>query len=148
MRELFLTFFYLGNLPKAPGTFGSIGGLLSGLGILNIMPPSTLFSLAVALSVVAVVEIDKYERITKTHDSSKIVIDEVAGMWFAMSLVPNDIWIMILVFVLFRAYDIFKPSFIGRVDRDVKGGLGVMLDDVLAGFMAGFTALLILNILK
>jgi phosphatidylglycerophosphatase A len=148
MRELFLTFFYLGNLPKAPGTFGSIGGLLSGLGILNIMPPSTLFSLAVALSVVAVVEIDKYEKITKTHDSSKIVIDEVAGMWFAMSLVPNDIWIMILVFVLFRAYDIFKPSFIGRVDRDVKGGLGVMLDDVLAGFMAGFTALLILNILK
>ena len=146
MRKLFLTFFYLGLIPKAPGTFGTIGGLFSGIVILNFFPVNTLATLLVAVSIVAIFETDKYEKETNSHDPKEIVIDEVVGMWLVMCAIPFDTISLTLGFVLFRAYDILKPSFIGRADRNLKGGLGVVIDDLLAGFMAAMTTLLILNL--
>ena len=136
MRKLFLTFFYTGLLPKAPGTWGTIAGAIAALPILYYFPPTTLFLATVLLSLIAVNEINKEEAQSGLHDASEIVIDEVAGIWLALSM-SGATWLQIVFSVLyFRLFDIWKPSVIGRIDRGVKGGLGVMGDDLLAGVFA------------
>ena len=136
MRKLFLTFFYTGLLPKAPGTWGTIAGAIAALPILYYFPPTTLFLATVLLSLVAVNEINKEEAQSGLHDASEIVIDEVAGIWLALSM-SGATWLQIVFSVLyFRLFDIWKPSVIGRIDREVEGGLGVMGDDLLAGVFA------------
>ena len=70
-------------------------------------------------------------------DAGQIVADEVVGMWLALALLPAIWWLAALAFMLFRWLDIAKPGPIGWLDREVKGGLGVMLDDVAAGAVAG-----------
>jgi len=137
MRKLFLTFFYSGLSPMAPGTMGSILAGLIGFLILQFVGINTLFLLTILITIVGIKEIDKYEQISKTHDDKSIVIDEVIGLWLAFALSSATITQMILSFVYFRLFDIWKPSLIGKIDRDVKGGLGVIGDDVLAGVLAG-----------
>lgn len=144
MRKCFLTGCYTGLLPKAPGTWGSIFGAVLAVLILKFFPQSTLFLLSILITIIAIKEINIYENETKTHDDKKIVIDEVAGIWIAISILPNTslIWI-ILSFVLFRIFDIIKPSYIGKIDKNLKGGIGVMADDLLAGILAGLSTGLI-----
>ena len=143
MRELFLTFFYSGLLPKAPGTYGTIAGAIVGVGILTIAPVSTLLLLTILLTIIAIKEIDKEERESGIHDASKIVIDEVAGIWLAFTL-SSETWLQIILSILFfRLYDIWKPSIIGKIDRDIDGGLGVMGDDIIAGIFAGLSSSII-----
>ncbi len=154
MRKLFLTFFYSGLLPKAPGTYGTFAGAIVGVGILSFAPVSTLLLLTVLLTLVAIRQIDKEEKESGIHDASSIVIDEVAGIWLAFTL-SSGTWIQIILSIaFFRLFDIWKPSIIGRIDREVKGGLGVMGDDIIAGIFAGLSsaivygALLKLNLLS
>jgi len=138
MRKCFLTGCYTGLLPKAPGTWGSLFGAILAFFLLKILPQSTLFLLSILITIVAIKEINIYEKETKTHDDKKIVIDEIAGIWLAISLLPKTtlIWI-VLTFFFFRIFDIYKPSYIGKIDKNIKGGLGVMGDDLLAGVVAG-----------
>lgn len=144
-QKLFLTFFYSGLAPKAPGTFGTLAGLVVGVLFLLVLPKSTLFTATVALVVVAVLEINKYEKKSQSHDDKQIVIDEVAGIWLTLTMIPFDAVSIALGFLFFRLYDILKPSVIGRVDQKMRGGMGVMLDDILAGFFAGITVLVLIN---
>ena len=72
-------------------------------------------------------------------DAGEMVADEVVGMWIALFALPNAIWTLVLGFVLFRYLDIKKPLLIGYIDRNVEGGLGVMLDDVVAGVFTYMT---------
>ncbi|MBP7742416.1 MAG: phosphatidylglycerophosphatase A [Aliarcobacter sp.] len=141
LRKFFLTVGFSGLSPKAPGTVGSFVSLILGLLLLEFLHVSTLFLLSLLVTVIAVKQIDIYEKEVGTHDSSEIVIDELAGMWIALSICginnSNMIIMAILAFVFFRIFDIWKPSIIGKIDRDVKGGLGVMGDDVVAGIAAG-----------
>ena len=137
MREFFLYGLNSGLLPKAPGTWGSLVGAIIGYFILLILPQSTLFLLAIFISVIAVKEIDIYENKTGIHDDKRIVIDEIAGIWIAMSLAGGNIIATIFSFIYFRILDIKKPSIIGKIDKNVKGGWGVMGDDLLAGVFAG-----------
>lgn len=137
MRRFFLTFFYSGLSPVAPGTAGSILAGIVGFFILQYVGIETLFLLTILITIIGIKEIDKYEQISKTHDDKSIVIDEVIGLWLAFALSSGTLTQMILSFVYFRLFDIWKPSFIGKIDRDVKGGLGVIGDDVLAGILAG-----------
>jgi phosphatidylglycerophosphatase A len=141
MQKLFLTFFYTGLSPKAPGTIGTIAGAFVAYFIVKYIPLETFFLLTIALSFAGIKIINIYEAKTKTHDSSQIVIDEVAGIWLAMCVSLSTSFFQILLCVIFfRIFDITKPSFIGRIDRNVKGGLGVMGDDLLAGAIAGIFA--------
>jgi phosphatidylglycerophosphatase A len=114
--------------------------------------------LTFVITIIAIFEINKYEIATNSHDNSEIVIDEVSGMWIAM-LLTNSVLIStnsftivivgyILSFVFFRLFDIYKPSTIGWIDREVKGGLGVMGDDVLAGIASGLLTGLIIVMLQ
>jgi len=140
MRKFFLTLGYSGLSPKAPGTVGTIVSLVIAIFLLKYISITTLFLLSLLISVVAVKQIDIYEKEVGEHDSSEIVIDELAGMWIALSIASatSDNYIIAgLAFIYFRLFDIWKPSIIGKIDRDVKGGWGVMGDDMLAGLFAG-----------
>ncbi|MBP6164046.1 MAG: phosphatidylglycerophosphatase A [Aliarcobacter sp.] len=144
LRKFFLTVGFSGLSPKAPGTVGSFVSLIIGLFLLQFLHVSTLFLLSLLVTVIAIKQIDIYEKEVGAHDSSEIVIDELAGMWIALSICginsSNFVIMAVLAFVFFRIFDIWKPSIIGKIDRDVKGGLGVMGDDVIAGIAAGIAS--------
>ncbi|MUU68823.1 phosphatidylglycerophosphatase A family protein [Helicobacter pylori] len=146
LRACFLTLFFSGYSKKAPGTIGSLVALLLGLPIL-IFSANTLFLAAVLIGLIAITQIDKEEEESKIHDSSYIVIDELVGMWLAMAISGLSLAGVVLSFIFFRIYDITKPSLIGKIDKEVKGGLGVVADDALAGVLAGLSVLLVINIL-
>ncbi|MGL2651047.1 phosphatidylglycerophosphatase A family protein [Helicobacter pylori] len=146
LRACFLTLFFSGYSKKAPGTIGSLVALLLGLPVL-IFSANTLFLGAIFVGLIAIAQIDKEEEETKRHDSSYIVIDELVGMWLAMAISGLSLAGVILSFIFFRIYDITKPSLIGKIDKEVKGGLGVVADDALAGVLAGLSALLVIHIL-
>ncbi len=120
--------------------------MLLGLPVL-IFSANTLFLGAVLIGLIAIAQIDKEEEESKIHDSSYIVIDELVGMWLAMAISGLSLAGVILSFIFFRIYDITKPSLIGKIDKEVKGGLGVVADDALAGVLAGLSVLLVINIL-
>ena len=154
LQKLFLTFFGSGLSPKAPGTVGSLAALPVGIAILYYFGMETLFTLTLAVTIIGIFEVNKYERITGDHDQSHIVIDEAVGMWLALmitysaALTLNYPYLeeltILLSFAAFRLFDIWKPSTIGWIDRKLKGGYGVMLDDVLAGIAGGLLSGLIL----
>ncbi|MGN8418682.1 phosphatidylglycerophosphatase A family protein [Helicobacter pylori] len=146
LRACFLTLFFSGYSKKAPGTIGSLVALLLGLPVL-IFSANTLFLGAIFIGLIAIAQIDKEEEESKIHDSSYIVIDELVGMWLAMAISGLSLAGVVLSFIFFRIYDITKPSLIGRIDKEVKGGLGVVADDALAGVLAGLSALLVIHIL-
>lgn len=120
--------------------------MLLGLPVL-IFSANTLFLGAILIGLIAIAQIDKEEEESKIHDSSYIVIDELVGMWLAMAISGLSLEGVVLSFIFFRIYDITKPSLIGKIDKEVKGGLGVVADDALAGVLAGLSALLVINIL-
>ncbi len=120
--------------------------MLLGLPIL-IFSANTLFLAAVLIGLIAITQIDKEEEESKIHDSSYIVIDELVGMWLAMAISGLSLAGVVLSFIFFRIYDITKPSLIGKIDKEVKGGLGVVADDALAGVLSGLSVLLVINIL-
>lgn len=154
MNWFFLTLGYSGLSPKAPGTIGTLVSLPLGMAILIYFDATTLFLATLLISLIAIKGINKYEEESGNHDDQRIVIDELAGMWFALSVAPatsvafgdimhleNGFFIQsLLSFVLFRYFDITKPSIIGRLDREAKGGVGVMGDDIVAGFAAGISS--------
>lgn len=157
MNWFFITLFYSGLTPKAPGTVGTLVSLPIGMLILIYFDAQTLFLASLLITVIAIREINRYEAASGIHDDKRIVIDELAGMWFALSVAPaisisvNEITDFqngflvqsILSFMLFRYFDIKKPSIIGRLDREAKGGIGVMADDIVAGFAAGILSAII-----
>lgn len=141
LRKFFLTVGFSGLSPKAPGTVGSFVSLIIGLFLLEFLHVSTLFLLALLITVIAIKQIDIYEKEVGMHDGKEIVIDELAGMWITLAICginsSNILFMAPLAFIFFRIFDIWKPSIIGKIDRDIKGGLGVMGDDVVAGIAAG-----------
>ena len=133
----FLNFLYSGNFPKAPGTAGSLLAVLLGVGISRFISMETLVLLTILVTMIALKQINVFEANGGEHDDSRIVVDEVIGIWIALIL-SSTTWIQIILsFVFFRLFDIWKPSLIGKIDRNVKGGWGVMGDDMLAGVIAG-----------
>ena len=155
LNRLFITVGATGLAPKAPGTVGSFAALIVGLLILQVLPMQTFFMLTLVITIIGIFEINKYEKLTNSHDDKSIVIDELSGMWitlmFALPTVQNMSFpyayeIAVLAsFGAFRLFDIWKPSLIGVIDRKVKGGLGVMGDDVLAGIAGGMLTVLVLH---
>ena len=154
LNRLFITVGGSGLSPKAPGTVGSFVALVIGVLLLQIVPLQTLFMLTLAITIIGIFEINKYEKETNSHDDKSIVIDEVAGMWLALMLAIATAETLTYAyayeiaiigsFAAFRLFDIWKPSLIGTIDRKVKGGLGVMGDDILAGISGGLLTIVLL----
>jgi len=146
-EKLFLAGLGSGLLPYAPGTWGSLVGLLFGVAILIFFPTETLFLLTILITLFGIREIDKYEQRCGIHDDKRIVIDEIAGIWLALCFSGISPMAAGLSFLFFRIYDIKKPSIIGRIDAHAKGGIGVMGDDLVAGVAAGLSSALIVQII-
>ena len=136
----------LGYAPKAPGTFGPLAAIpiwwaLSDLSVgLYVLVTAALIGFSVWVS-------DHADRIYGAHDSGKIVIDEVVGLLATAIAVPFNLTSVLVVFGLFRLFDILKPPPIRHLDEHVSGGFGVVIDDVIAGLMACPLAHLILYFL-
>lgn len=124
-----------GLSPVAPGTAGSLAGLALGLGLAPLPLPLGLALLA-AVFAIGVAASSRTGAALGVHDHGAIVIDEIFGMALVVVAVPAGALQAVAAFVLFRIFDILKPWPIARIDRRVKGGLGVMLDDALAAFYA------------
>lgn len=136
--------FGAGLSPKAPGTAGTLVAIP--LFCLLATLPSAAYLAVVALAALAGIPIcgDAARRFG-VHDHQGIVWDEIVGYWITMALVPVSPTSLVLGFVLFRAFDIFKPWPIRWADRHVGGGLGIMLDDILAGIAAWVVLQLLLQ---
>jgi len=134
--------FGAGLAPVAPGTFGSLVGLALALAL---APLGLIWNLAaIALVVAAGIWIcGESARRLGVHDHPAIVWDEVAGMMIAMLAAPEGWRGAVLAFALFRLFDIAKPWPIREIDHGMRGGLGIILDDVLAGLFAALVLLVV-----
>ncbi|MDC0079985.1 phosphatidylglycerophosphatase A [Pseudomonadota bacterium] len=133
--HLFATWFGVGLIRPAPGTWGSLAAILLWYfadflhsSIYIILPIFILFSWLIC---------SQASQDSDAKDHSAIVIDEVAGMLVALSFVTHEIIIYLWTFLLFRLFDIWKPWPISLAEKNVEGGLGILLDDLIAGLFAG-----------
>jgi len=127
--------FGLGAVPFAPGTFGTLLGVPLYL-LLAQLPLAGYLAALTVLFLAGVVVCRVTARALGVHDHPAIVFDEVVGFLVTMTLAPSGAWAIATGFALFRLFDIWKPWPIRGIDRRVHGGLGIMLDDVLAGVYA------------
>ena len=135
------TWFGIGLVRFAPGSFGSLLALpfawvIFEIGQLLALTVATLFAF-----VVGVWAANTYAQEITDDDPPEIVIDEVAGQWLPLLVVPSDILYYTLGFIFFRIADILKPWPVSLVDQRIKGGLGIMLDDMFAGIYAALALL-------
>jgi phosphatidylglycerophosphatase A len=137
---LLASWFGSGYLPKAPGTWGSIAAVPFAWAIERIGGPVWLFLAAIPLFVLGWRAASAFVRAEGVQDPSWIVVDEVVGQWLTLAVAGRSPWIWLVALLAFRAADIVKPFPAGWADRNIGGGLGVMLDDVLAvPYAAGAT---------
>ena len=129
------TFFGIGNLPKAPGTWATLAALPIAFVFLKIGPVPYM-TLTFLLLLIGIFACDVTEKSRNSHDDGDLVIDEVVGLLITMTWLPITWQSFVLSFILFRLLDIWKPFPINLLDKRIKGGLGVMLDDVAAGMIA------------
>ena len=125
---------YSGRSPLAPGTAGTVVGVLLFLALRNAAPAWYVLA-TVAVIAIGTWAAGEADRILGSKDDGSIVIDEIAGFLIAMFLVPVTWWSVAAVFMLFRFFDILKPWPADRL-QSVPGGPGVMLDDIVAGIYA------------
>ena len=124
----------VGRLRPAPGTWGSLFGLVTGFGLARLSPG--LLEVATLLVIVlGTIAANHHQNETGSKDASEVVIDEVAGQWIALLVIPIDWRWALAAFLLFRFFDITKIGPIGTVEK-WPGGAGVMADDVIAGVFA------------
>jgi len=121
--------FYSGFMPKAPGTYGSVVALLFYL-IPGFENPTFLLTIITFFTIVGVGIGTKFESIYG-KDPKQCTIDEMVGMWISLLFIPKKIWFIILAFVIWRVFDIYKP-FPVNIAEKLNGGLGIMLDDIVA----------------
>ena len=126
--------FGAGLFPKAPGTVGTVVAVLIYL-VLPSMQPVIYAGLILLSFVFGIWICGKTSEDLGVHDHGGIVWDEFVGYWVTMFMAPSGLFWVLLGFVLFRLLDIFKPWPIKWADKELAGGLGIMLDDVLAGIM-------------
>ena len=126
---------YVGKIGKAPGTWGSLAAFLPWL-LIKDMSLSSYILVLVALFVVGFFVSGSAEKILNSPDSGCIVIDEILGMFITLAAAPAHPAAWLLGFVLFRIFDIFKPFPVSWFDQRIHGGIGIMMDDVVAGLYA------------
>ncbi len=124
----------VGNAPPAPGTVGSLIAAVCCFGLLGVHWLVYVVFLILACTFAVVVTSRAAQEIGEP-DPPNVILDEVVGMWCAALLLPASWYDLTAVFVLFRIFDIVKPSPIPKLER-LPGGLGIVLDDVAAGLLA------------
>lgn len=141
--HILATGFYSGLIKPAPGTWGTLAAALIYLFALSKLPLTTFYYLTAVSAIIGIYICGKTAKDCGTHDHGSIVWDEFAGLWLTLALISyfvlethvHPIW-QALAFVLFRVFDIAKPFPISFLDKRLSGGLGIMLDDLIAGVFA------------
>jgi phosphatidylglycerophosphatase A len=129
------TVFGCGYSKKAPGTMGSLAALPFAA-LVALAGPYFYMAITILLFPIGLWAAEMYERTQSEHDSQEIVIDEVLGQMIALVWLPLTWQSWLAGFILFRFFDILKPFPISWMDKNIKGGLGVIADDVAAGIAA------------
>ena len=128
--------FGAGLAPRAPGTFGSAVGVVAAWWLLE-LPLVARVATVLAVIVAGIFVCGESARRLGRHDDQRIVFDEIAGVLLtSLAVAEKSVFALALVFVLFRVFDIWKPWPIRDVDHSLKGGLGIMLDDLIAAVYA------------
>jgi phosphatidylglycerophosphatase A len=134
----------IGRIPKAPGTFGSIPGLICGVLLFQyfeefqnstIMTSAKIF-IIVLVTLFSFFVIQRTEDYWQLHDRKEIVVDEFAGQLIPSLFFSHDLALILISFVTFRFFDILKPWPVGYIDRHWKGAMGTLMDDIAAGILA------------
>lgn len=155
LNKLISTFFYTGFLRPAPGTWGSIAGMILAFILLNTIDLFTFCLILLFTTLVGFWATKHYiQHNSEKSDPSEVVIDEVIGQWIAVLPIgftlkvtefsSKELWLVWLwAFVSFRFFDIIKLGLVGWADN-LGGALGVLLDDILAGIAAGLTVIVLI----
>ena len=140
--KILSTGLFVGYIPLAPGTFGTI---LSAVIYWQLFPKNTAIQTVIVLIgiVVAIIVAGQSEKETGRKDDRKIVIDEIVGFWVCMLFIPHKIIFLTAGFLLFRFFDVVKPTPVKKLEQ-LPGGFGIVLDDIAAGIMTN----IVLQILK
>ena len=155
LNKLISTFFYTGFLRPAPGTWGSVAGIILAFILLNTIDLFTFCLILVFTTLVGFWATKHYiQHNSEKSDPSEVVIDEVIGQWIAVLPIgftlkvtefsSKELWLVWLwAFVSFRFFDIIKLGLVGWADN-LGGAVGVLLDDILAGIAAGLTVIVLI----
>jgi phosphatidylglycerophosphatase A len=139
--ERFATLFGVGRAPFTPGTAGSVVAVAGAVPIHLLFGSNALLALSIAAAVFGIWISGDYAHEIGRDDPSECVIDELAGQWLACALAPLTAWGYGLAFLLFRLFDMAKPWPVSAAEK-LKGGLGIVADDMVAGLIAGLVVML------
>ena len=134
LSEWLATCFKIGHLPIAPGTWGSLAAVIGWWLWLQNLDPLVFIVLIITIFIIGVFATNIIINHTGEKDPSRVVIDEVAGQWLGLFMLPDGTLYIAGAFILFRFLDILKPWPIRQLEQFPKGW-GVMLDDMLAGLL-------------
>lgn len=131
--KIIATVLFIGYFPFAPGTVCSAVTMI----FLNLFKPSYLVVLAILIVsiVTGTIASERIEKASNKKDPSYIVIDEFAGYLTSMLFIPINWQNLLIALILFRIFDITKPAPIRQIERKLKGGLSIMMDDIVAGLI-------------
>ena len=121
-----------GLAPKAPGTFGTLVAIPL-FYLMSLLSVGVYAAIVLAMTVVGIYLCSKAAHSVGVHDHPAIVWDEIVGYLITMFMIPWSWHSVLIGFILFRIFDIFKPWPISYLDKNCHGGFGIMIDDVLAG---------------
>ncbi len=146
--SLIATWFGVGRLPVAPGTWGSAVTLPIAWILAAWLGPAWLFGAAALVFAVGWWAAGVHARRTGIEDPGEVVVDEVAGQMLALAVVPVDLVYYAAAFALFRIADIWKPWPVSWAERRLPGGLGIMADDMVAGGYAAVVLIAAMEVLS
>jgi len=158
-QKLFLTLLGTGLSPKSPAAAATLFALLIGIATLHFLGMETLFMITFAVTIIAIFEINKYMNCKGESEGREIVIQEAAGIWLTLMIASStaatlhfpytEMVAIVLSFLTFRLFSVWKPSTIGWLSREVKGALGIIMSSVFSGIAGGLlSATLLMGIAK
>ena len=149
--KIFVSIFFVGYIKFVPGTWGSLASILILFPIIKLLslPLEILVTIFIVLFFISNFLINYFSSFTNSHDSKHIVVDELLGvftifLFYDFIFIYNDYFTVLLIFFIFRLFDIIKVFPANYIDKQFKNGYGVLLDDIIAGIYTILT-LVILN---
>ena len=143
LSNLYCTIFKVGNFKYMPGTLGSIIGLFVGIILKTVFPLLIYILIIFIITIVAIIMINIYQQKAGKEDRSEIIIDEFIGQQIPLFLIEISTLNIILMFVFFRVFDIYKIFPSNYIDKNYKNSFGIISDDIVAGIQASALILLL-----
>ena len=149
ISQIFSTFFFIGYIKWAPGTFGSFFSLITIIFLHNIINKNEFIIIFICILLMATIFIKIYSKSANNHDAKEIIIDEFLGIYliiifsYDFNIFNNEFLKIFLIFLFFRIYDILKPFPANWIDKNMINSYGIILDDIVAGIYTIITLALI-----